>query len=216
MSEVVLFLDANVLAQPVTRTLLIAGSRLEGLVTVWSAHAESEAERHLPAKAMSIAALRELLDVEQSRTGAPIDDLLTSSDGDRQILADAVEAEASFIITTDVDDYANDDLARFDLSAVNPDYFMGLRFGPAAYRAGAKQLSLGTGRPPRTPADVHRMLGRRHPRLTSRFSDLYDTAPLPADSDHPAELFRGVVCILCGQLLETDDERLTGIHGSHG
>ncbi len=54
MRELVLFLDANVLAQPVTRTLLIVGSRIEGLVIAWSAHAESEAERHLPAKALSI------------------------------------------------------------------------------------------------------------------------------------------------------------------
>ena len=59
------------------------------------------------------------------------------------------------------------------------------------------------------------MLGRRHPRLTSRFSDLYDAAPLPADADQPTELFRGVACVLCGDLLEADDERRTGIHGSH-
>ncbi len=93
---------------------------------------------------------------------------------------------------------------------------MGLRFGTDAYRAAAEQLARGTGRPPRTPTDVHRMLGRRHPRLTSRFSDVYDSTPLPADPDQPAELFRGVICILCGELLGTSDERLTGIHTSHG
>lgn len=215
MREHVLFLDANVLAQPVTRTLLIAGSRVDGLVICWSAHAETEAERHLPARALSIAALRELLDIERSPTGAPRDDLHTATAGDRQILADAITAEASFIITTDVDDYAIEDLAGFALSAVNPDYFMGLRFGAAAYRAGTEQLARGTGRPHRTPADVHRMLGRRHPRLTSRFSTLYDTTPLPADADQPSELFRGVVCVHCGAPLETGEERVIGTHGSH-
>jgi hypothetical protein len=216
VNEVVLFLDANVLAQPVTRTLLIAGSRVEGFVVAWSAHAEAEAERHLPSEALSIAGLRELLDLERARTSAPIDNLLTPSPGDRQILADAVEAEASFIITTDVDDYANEDLVNFDLSAVNPDYFMGIRFGIDAYRAGAEQLARGTRRPSRTPADVHQMLGRRHPRLTSRFSDLYDTTPLPADTDQPTALFRGLICVLCGEPLGVDDTRLAGIHASHG
>lgn len=59
------------------------------------------------------------------------------------------------------------------------------------------------------------MLGRRHPRLSSRFSDVYDSTSLPADPDQPTELFRGVICILCGELLGTSDERLTGLHASH-
>lgn len=47
MSELVLFLDANVLAQPVTRTLLITGSRVEGLVVAWSAHADRRERRRM-------------------------------------------------------------------------------------------------------------------------------------------------------------------------
>ncbi len=46
MSDTVVFLDANVLASPVTRTLVLAGGRTDGLLLTWSAHVEAEADRH--------------------------------------------------------------------------------------------------------------------------------------------------------------------------
>lgn len=100
-----LFLDANTLASPVTRTLLIAGARADGLRWTWSKHVEVEAVDLLAA-------------VQQN--------------------------------------------------------------------------------PPRAAAEIHRMLGRRHPRLVARFSNAYDTAPVPADPDQPSVLFRGVACVRCG------------------
>ncbi len=40
------FLDANVLARPVTRTLLLVGADPSGRAIRWSAHDEAEADRH--------------------------------------------------------------------------------------------------------------------------------------------------------------------------
>jgi hypothetical protein len=56
------FLDANVLAGPVTRTLLLTGADENGLAVVWSAYVEAEAGRHLRGSALPVSDLRERLD----------------------------------------------------------------------------------------------------------------------------------------------------------
>lgn len=75
------------------------------------------------------------------------------------------------------------------MSAVNPDYFMALRYTEYAYREGVGLLVSVAKNPPRTEAEVHGMLGRRHPHLTSRFGDAYESVPVPADQDQPGVLF---------------------------
>lgn len=57
-SPIRVFLDANILAKPVTRTLLMAGGPPSGFRTIWSRTAEQEALRHMPARAVSPAAVR--------------------------------------------------------------------------------------------------------------------------------------------------------------
>lgn len=57
-----IFLDANALASPVTRTLLIAGARADGLRWTWSRHVEVEADRHARGQAsLTSVVLREIL-----------------------------------------------------------------------------------------------------------------------------------------------------------
>lgn len=217
MSEsAVLFLDANTLASPVTRTVVIAGARTDGLRVVWSAHVEAEADRHARGTSTLVSTLRnDILGMELSRSSRNITGLVTASVNDRQVMADAIRAGARYLITTDVDDFAFEDLARHEMSAVNPDYFMALRFSEIAYRGGIGLLAEIAKNPPRTPADVHRMLGRRHPHLTTRFADLYDSSALPADSDQPGLLFRGVACVRCDGHLEDDDGRRLGMCTRH-
>lgn len=177
----VLFLDANVLASPVTRTLVIAGARTDGLRVVWSPHAEAEADRHARGTATSVSMLRtDILGMELSPPSGSTKGLTTRSVKDRQVMADGIRAGARYLITADVDDFAFDDLAGHEMSAVNPDYFMALRFSEFAYQSGVSLLSDVAKNPTRSPVDVHRMLGRRHPHATRRFADLYGTAPLPA------------------------------------
>ncbi|MEI2640052.1 MAG: hypothetical protein V9F03_13800 [Microthrixaceae bacterium] len=150
MSDTVVFLDANALASPVTRTLLIAGAR--------------------------------------------------------------------YLITTDVDDFASEDLDAHAMSAVNPDYFMALRSSEHAYHEGVRTLAEVAKNPPRTEAGVHMMLGRRHPNLASRFADSYESTPVPPDPDQPHTRFRGSICVRCemaltgaqSQRLDLCDEHLRG------
>lgn len=210
MSEsAVLFLDANILVSPVTRTLVIAGARIDGLRAVWSAHVEAEADRNARGAAARVSTVRtEILGVELSPSSSNTKGLATVSVEDRQVMADAIRAGARYLVTIDVDDFAFEDLAGHEMSAVNPDYFMALRFSEFAYQEGVAVLTEVAKNPPRSTADVHRMLGRRHPHLTARFARLYDSVPLPADADQPGVLFRGVACVRCASRLDTGGLRL--------
>jgi len=55
------FLDANVLAKPVTRTLLMVGGLPSGFRAVWSLAGDQEAARHMRPRAMSPALVPERL-----------------------------------------------------------------------------------------------------------------------------------------------------------
>ncbi|WP_148043434.1 hypothetical protein [Flexivirga caeni] len=103
---------------------------------------------------------------------------MTSTVADQQVIADAIHAGARYLITTDVDDFDFGDLAAHDMNAVNPDYFMALRFTEQAYQEGVALLAAVQQSPSRTEAEIHRMLGRRHPHLAARFADSYNTTPV--------------------------------------
>lgn len=139
---------------------------------------------------------------ELSPTAQRTEDLVTDTLEDRQVMADAIHAGARYLITTDVDDFAFDDLAAHGMSAVNPDYFMASRFTEQAYTEGVDLLAAVQKNPSRTAAEIHRMLGRRHPRLVTQFAGVYDTTPVPADPDQPSTIFRGVACIRCEARLD--------------
>lgn len=212
----ILFLDANTLASPVTRTLLIAGARADGIEVIWSKHVEAEADRHARATASRVSSVRStILGMELSPSATSTEGLTTVSEADRQVIADAITTGARYLITTDVDDFAFQDLARHEMSAVNPDYFMALRFSANGYRSGVRVLAEIAKNPPRTLADVHRMLGRRHPHLTERFTNIYNTTPAPADTDQPAVLFRGVACVRCESHLGDDESLRLGLCARH-
>ncbi len=140
---------------------------------------------------------------------------LSSDTKDLQVIADAIEAEARYLITTDVDDFAFTDLAVHEMSAMNPDYFMALRLTENAYRRSVGLLAAVQSNPARTEAELHRVLGRRHPRLTARFADAYDTTPVEADPDQPSEVFRGVACIRCAAHLDNDEQQRVGLCAEH-
>ncbi|RNI16646.1 hypothetical protein EFY87_19815 [Flexivirga caeni] len=174
-----LFLDANALASPVTRTLLIAGARADGLRWTWSEHVEIEADRHARGQASRTSTVRtRILGTELSPTAPTTTGLVTSTVADQQVIADAIHAGARYLITTDVDDFDFGDLAAHDMNAVNPDYFMALRFTEQAYQEGVALLAAVQQSPSRTEAEIHRMLGRRHPHLAARFADSYNTTPV--------------------------------------
>lgn len=216
MSDTVVFLDANTLASPVTRTLLIAGGRADGLLLTWSAHVEAEADRHARGASSRTSVVRQdILGMELSKSARTTQGLLTASPEDRQVMADAIRAGARYLVTADVDDFAAEDLQSHGMSVVNPDYFMALRFSAHAYREGVRTLAEVARNPPRTEAKVHRMLGRRHPRLTARFADAYEATPVPADTDQPSMLFRGAICVRCEAPLSGVQSQRLGLCSDH-
>lgn len=198
MAETIVFLDANTLASPVTRSLLLAGCRADGILPTWSAHVEIEADRHARGASSRTSVVRkDILGMELSKSAKTTEGLTTASVEDRQVIADSIEARARFLITVDVDDFAVEDLMAHDMSAVNPDYFMAQRFSEHAYRQGVRILAEVAKNPPRTESEVHQMLGRRHPMLTAKFTDIYESIPVASDNDQPRVLFRGAICVKC-------------------
>lgn len=127
------FLYANILAKPVTRTLLMAGGAPSGFRTAWSLGAEQEATLRMRPRAVAPALIRERFGLPLTPTGSDAERFLDTKGADRQILADAVAAGARFLITEDVDDYGQRDLASIGLSAVNPDLFLAERLTREAY-----------------------------------------------------------------------------------
>lgn len=105
--------------------------------------------------------------------------------------------------------------AAHGMSAVNPDYFMASRFTEQAYMEGVDLLASVQKDPSRTAAEVHGMLGRRHPRLVAQFSDAYETTPVRADPDQPSTIFRGVACIRCEARLDDAADLRLGLCPDH-
>jgi hypothetical protein len=204
------YLDANVLARPVTRTLLLVGADSSGLAVTWSAHVEAEADRHVRGSAVPVSAVRKRLDRVLGPTGASPERFAATAASDRQVLADADAARASFLVTADVDDFAEDDLARLQLSAVHPDLFMALRFPRHAYQQALDLLVANMKNPPRTAAQMHALIARQHPLLFAAHADAYDVRPTDPAHAGPAVIVRGIRCVSCDSVAESTADLRTG------
>jgi hypothetical protein len=135
------FLDANVLARPVTRTLLLLSGPPSGFAPVWSATVEAEADRHLRPRQKPVAELRPGWGTALTPTGSNAVVFAATSPNDRQVLADAAAAGALFLVTDNVADFAATDLARAGIAAVGPDLFLSERTTRAGYREAIEWLS---------------------------------------------------------------------------
>lgn len=190
-SLVCVFLDANILAKPVTRTLLMAGGPLSGFRTVWSKTAEQEALRHMSSRAVSPADIRRRFGGVLTPTGEVAGRFVQTSKQDRQILADAEAAGARYLVTEDVDDFAESDLTAIGISAVNPDLFLATRLTRTAYAMVINLFVTRQVAPPTTAEEFHRAIARQHPLLFTAHADLYDIKPDSSKQALPKILFRG-------------------------
>lgn len=214
-----LFLDANVLAAPVTRTLIMIGADPSGLRVTWSAYAETEANRHLRTRAMSVTALRALLGRSLSATGSDPDRFTHTSGPDRQILADAVAAGAGFLITNNVRHFNETELLHTRIAAVTPDRFMASRYTEAGYTLALQQIIANTTNPPRTLGQMHALVNRQHPHLFQRHATLYPVEPARSPHHPPTITYRGARCLHCGRHLPDPHQLTLGIgpecHAKH-
>jgi hypothetical protein len=198
-----IFLDANILSKAVTRTLLIVGGVPSGFRAVWSMAAEHEAAGHMRPRAVPPGVIRERYGIELSPSGSDAARFAATKESDRQILADAVEAGARFLVTEDVDDFNTDDLAGVGISAVNHDVFLAERLSREAYLAVIDLFVQRQVAPPTTPAQFHAAVARKHPRLFAAHSDVYDIAPESSGENEPEHIFRGPRCLRCERLTIT-------------
>lgn len=205
------FLDANVLARPVTRTLLLVGADPSGLAVTWSAHVEAEADRHTRGSALPVSGLRKRLDRVLGPPGAGPERFSATAASDRQVLADADAARVSFLVTADVDDFAEEDLAGLRISAVHPDLFMALRFTRHAYLHALGLLVANMKNPPRTAAEMHGLIARQHPRLFSAHVDAFDVVPTDPAHAEPAIIVRGIRCVSCESVADRPGDLRTGL-----
>ena len=205
------FLDANILAKPVTRTLLMLGASRSGFRVVWSAMAEEEALRHMRPRMTSPAVVRETYGGTLTPTGEVGDRFSATSPADRQILADTAQSGASFLVTEDVDDFAETDLIGVGVSAVNPDLFLSIRLTRDAYAFVIETLEKTRSNPRRTAAELHAGIAQQHPRLFSAHADLYDVEPATSAHAVPTVIFRGTRCLSCETTVAQPGELIDGL-----
>ncbi|MDR0946042.1 MAG: hypothetical protein LBM66_07775, partial [Bifidobacteriaceae bacterium] len=191
------FLDANVLAKPVTRSLILFAAHASSYAAIWSQYVEAEADRHLRPAQSPVSVVRAKAGMDLSPTSTEPSRFMRTAASDRQVLADAAHCGAVLLVTEDVDDFAVEDLATAGLSAVNPDLFLSERATPAGYRIALQTMASAFTHPARTPQELHVRLGRQHPLTTHRHAGLFDVPPMPAVNQEPAVMFRGNRCLRC-------------------
>lgn len=206
-----IFLDANVVAKPVTRTLLMVGASRSGFVVGWSATAEAEAARHMRPNATRPADVRRRYGGDLTPTGNVAGRFEATDAKDRQLLADAEAAGARFIVTEDVDDYGLDDLASVGISAVNPDLFLAERLTRAAYTFVVQRFVEFQVNPPTTPAQFHAAIAKSHPRLFATHADLYEVEPERGLHGEPEVIFCGTRCLRCEQIIADTAKIIDGL-----
>ena len=207
----VVFLDANVIAKPVTRTLLMIGGMPSGYLAVWSRTAEAEAERHLRDRATKPSAVRARYGAELRPTGEVGDKFDATNEADRQILADAVAAGARYLVTEDVDDFAEPDLAGVGISAVNPDLFLAVRMSAKGYAYAIDTFVTTQTKPRRTGQQIHAAIAKQHPRLFAAHAGLYNVEPTISPHEPPAVTFRGRRCLRCEAVKDAGAELMKGL-----
>ena len=147
-SRVRVFVDADVLASPVPRTILYLARPLSDYELVHSLFVETDAERHQKAAHIPVSTLRQRWDwqVVPDAESEYISGLTDTDDKDKPVLGAAIAARATFVVTANVRHFGAGDLSAYGLSAVHlPALFVAYRdlFGPPTPDA--------THRPPAIP-----------------------------------------------------------------
>jgi len=213
-SRVRVFVDADVLTSPVPRTILYLARPLSDYELVYSPYVETEAERHQKAAHIPVSTLRERWDW-QIVPDAEIEDIAGLSDTDHKdkpVLAAAIAARATFVVTGNVRHFGAGDLSAHGLSAVHPGLFLRHHITPETYREVVEAVAENRAREPRDPLAIHEQEIAVHlPALFVAHRDLF--GPPSPDATHrpPAVPFRGVRCVRCARRLEDAQASTTGL-----
>ncbi|MDR2347310.1 MAG: hypothetical protein LBD90_01550 [Bifidobacteriaceae bacterium] len=205
------FVDADVLASPLTRTVLIlAGTHPASVFSPrWSLAVEAEADRHLRGAQDSLRRLRDRFDwgaeviVPDGSSAAAMSD---TSRKDRAVLDAAAQAGIGLIVTRNIADFGPTDLAALGVAAVHPDLFLSLVMTQGMYRTVLAGIAGARQRAPNTPQTLHAALGAQHPLLFAAMSGAYPGVNAAADGHRPPRwVFRGPPTRLGGILFDAPD-----------
>jgi len=208
------FLDADVLTAPVSRTLLLAmGQHPESeFWPVWSRGVEEEADRHIRPKQTPVRVVRETLDVDRLVPEGEASGLVDTDEKDRHVIGAARASGIRTLITRNVHHFGRSDLKNAGISAVHPDVFLAACSSPVAYQTVLEMMSQNRSHPPNTPEAIHAAIGREHPHLFAAMREVFpDVESLPRQHEPPTEVFRGSQCIVCGKLLYDPESLILGI-----
>jgi hypothetical protein len=122
---------------------------------------------------MGLGVLRERFGQVLSADGDGAQRFTATSASDRKVLADAVAAGARFLVTEDIDDFDEGDLAIAGVTAIHPDVFLSQYLSDAGYLAAVSALSTNSRNPQRSASDVHGAGGRLHPQLVRAKAHLF-------------------------------------------
>jgi hypothetical protein len=184
------FLDADVLAAPVTRSLVLIASQQDDppFQVRWSKTVEDEADRHLRPAQRSVADIRTTFDrgtevlVSADRLPPELSD---TDPKDQHVAAAAYAAGIGVIVTRNVRHFGTQDLVALSLSAVDPDRFLAANLTNDLYRATLEDICSARTREPRTPVTLHAALGREHPRLFDTMKHLFLGVEPTSTGHHP-------------------------------
>lgn len=206
------YLDANVLAAGISRTLLLLSAPLSSFRTVWSPYAEAEAARHQPSRAKPIGEIREqyeLRTVPDAESPVP---LIDTDPKDRPILASAAAARARFVITENVKDFGAADLRALSMSVVHPDLFLTTRVTEQTYRFVLDAIAANRTREPRTAAAIHASeVAKKLPTLFAAHKKTFGVEAAELTGARPKLSFRGVRCVRCTRPLTDSESQSIGL-----
>lgn len=210
--QVRVFVDANVLASPVPRTVLYLAQPLSDFELVFSPWVEAEADRHQKPGQASVSRLRERWDWQVVPDADEFDDLIDTDPKDQIVLASAVEARAQFLVTGNVRDFGEKDLIERRMVAVHPGLFLAHHLTAAVYREVLTVVGEARAREPRDPFGIHvEEIATHLPALFERYADLFGPIPAETEVRHPKTVFRGGSCVRCTVPLPEVDQHAPGL-----
>lgn len=107
----------------------------------------------------------------------PLITAMQNDEKDRHVLAAAVRAAAGVIVTFNTKDFPQSILEPLGISAIHPDKFLMdlLGFDSAAMLEALEDMSAQKTKPPQSPLDILRRVGKNAPKFAAASLMLYET-----------------------------------------
>lgn len=125
------FLDANVVYKSHVRDLILRCAETDTFKVYWSPHIEQEVARALTDK-VELARIQRLFAIMQQAFPDSVvigyesfvESIALPDPKDRHVVAAAMRAHCDVIVTENVKDFPDEELAKYDLEAQHPDIFL--------------------------------------------------------------------------------------------